>query len=413
MDGARKVGGWLLRAAAVVVWLFALVLVIVAFTDASMRVVGIVVAVVVAFAGWLVFKLGDMIMHPESSEKKTARKEAGRQARAQLRAAVSEAGAASAAKHTGQGHLQGSDWVPPRPGGTPMEPWGKCVDEIEVVGESHHKDAAREIIRAIGDAYDPESGGVLYEPAVLVLDGHNPYADNGNAIAVFVHGLHVGYLPSPTSQTWAPLLRGLGGDDACLRVKGRTWVKDDDRGVGMRATVTVPSVDALQPPNGFPAEPYIVIPVGSRRQVTKEDEHMDVLKGLVVAGGVNHVAAVLRSITEIRPRSAVETVQVEINGHRVGILTDTQAKNLLPLVTYIEARGKLPVVRADVEGSVLKAEVVLYCAGAAEVDPAWLESLGPETPKPAQVIPRPDWDWDDEPQATIEAAKRQDGGALT
>lgn len=53
--------------------------------------------------------------------------------------------------------------------------------------------------------------------------------------------------------------------------------------------------------------------------------------------------------------------------------------------------------RAEVQGTAIKADVVLYCADAGEVGAAWLNALGPEIPKPTEVIPGPDWDWDDEP----------------
>jgi type II secretory pathway pseudopilin PulG len=405
MKGVRRIGAWLLFGLAGVIWFFA-ILALIAGLQTSGVVTAVVLFLVVAVLGVLVFIMGRLVMHPESAEKKSARKDAQRQAREQLRSALSAGRAGPTTGPSRRGRMRSGEWTPPDPRPFPTDPWGPAVTEVEVVGESHHKDSARKLIAGDPD-YDPEFGLTIYDPAVLVSDGSNPFSANGNAVAVFVRGLHVWYLPEAVSKTWAPHLKQLNGAGQDLRVKSRLWAKDDDRGIGMRVTVTLPTVENLAPSNGLPSEPHVIIPAGRKRQVTKEEDHLDVLSKLLVPGQGNHVAAVLRAITDVRARSAPEVVQVEIDGHRVGILTDTQSKNMLPLVKYIEARGKIAVCRAEVQGTAIKADVVLYCADAGEVGPAWLEALGPETPKPTEVIPGPDWDWDDDVSASPTALKHQ------
>ena len=191
----------------------------------------------------------------------------------------------------------------------------------------------------------------------------------------------------------------LARDGMVLQVPARAWVGD----VAMYLSAWLPAPDAVLPSNGLPEEPHAVLPPGRKIQVAKEDEHMDVLRDYVLRGSEadNHVAATLRSINEIRPRSSYEAVQVEIDGRRVGVLTKLQSDKLLPLVKHIEQRGLLPVVRAAVKGTRLKADVVLDCVDAQTVEDDWLDDLGEvvtdaNVDKTPAAQARPDFDWDDE-----------------
>lgn len=304
-----------------------------------------------------------------------------------------------------RGHMRGREWVPPLPGPNALDPWGRCEDAIDVVGETYRKGVFAKIMgREPG--FRAESGAVINDPAILVFDGSNPYSKSHLAIAVYVRGAHVGYIPEDLARVWGVVLRDLAAEGFDLKVKARTWAKMNGYGEHAAVTVHLPAADALRPSNGLPAAPHVIIPAGKKRQVSGEENHMDALAPFIIPGGVNHVSVVLRSVTEVRPRSTAELVQVELGGKRVGRLTDLQSKNLLPLVKYIEARGKLPVARADVIGTALKADVIVMTGDASEVSHEWLESLGPEIPTPTEVLPGPDWDWDDDPETPDEAVLR-------
>ncbi|WP_143226283.1 hypothetical protein [Actinomyces provencensis] len=304
---------------------------------------------------------------------------------------------ASAAGSQGSGHMVGGDWVPATPQGEQLDPWGRGVTWSDINGVWYHRETLRRFLSPLPEFSQYGSGARLDEPITLTYDGDNPFSSNGHAVAAFLRGQHIGYLPDDETPTWGPILHDLQAEGFDLRVPGNVWGHDAEYGEHYNARVHLPNPSELTPSNGLPSTSHVIIPNGRKRQVTKEEDHLDVLSKLVIPDGVNHVAAVLRSIIEVRARSAPEIVQVEIDGHRVGILSDVQSKNMLPLVKYIEARGKLAVCRAEVQGTAIKADVVLYCADAGEVGAAWLNALGPEIPKPTEVIPGPDWDWDDEP----------------
>lgn len=330
-------------------------------------------------------------------ERRRRREEERRQREAAARAAA----AAEQERRAREGYMSSGDWVPPRPTGRLFDAWAPGRG-LEVVGEAWRPDAFRRLMgRQAG--FRTYEGAELVADAILVPDPLNPHG-KCEAVAVYVGGEHVGYLAQEDAHKYYPPLAAAREDGMLLRVPARTWASATrpDR-VNARVTLQIPEPSGLTPSNGLPDRPFVVIPAGRKIQVTKEDEHMEVLARYVLRGsGVdNYVAATLRTINEIRPRSAYEAVQVELGGERVGVLTKGQSEKLLPLVRHIEQRGKLPVVRAVVTGSKLKADVVLLTADATTVDDAWVDSLGeavteanvdrrPEPPK------RPDFDWDDE-----------------
>ena len=315
-------------------------------------------------------------------------------------AAARERAAALQAQRDRDGYAAGSEWYPPKPIGSLVDAWA-VGSGVEIVGESHHVDAFRRIMgrRPGFRTYD---GAETQTEAVLVPDPSNPYG-RGRAVAVWVEGRHVGNLSQEDGARYFPVLAPMRVNGTLLRAPARVWARAADGTVYARVTLTLPEPSGLHPSNPLPSSPFVVIPAGRGMQVTKEEEHMDVLAGHVLrgAGEVNHVAVTLRSINEIRPRSSYEAVQVELDGKRVGVLSKVQSAKLLPLVKHIEERGLAPVARAVITGTQLKAEVVLYCATADAVDDDWLDDLGDavtvanvdRTPaKPA----RPEPDWDDE-----------------
>lgn len=91
--------------------------------------------------------------------------------------------------------------------------------------------------------------------------------------------------------------------------------------------------------------------------------------------------AVLRSAVDVRPRSRARIVGVEVDGRRIGVLSDIQSRNMLPLVQAVEASGRLAVVRAEVDGTVLIPQVVVSCQTADEVPTGWWATNGVEVPR--------------------------------
>lgn len=299
-----------------------------------------------------------------------------------------------------EGYKVGDEWIPPKPIGTLMDSWVQGRS-LEVVGEAFRPEAFQRLMGRKPGFYG--DGVELTGEAILVPDPKNPYG-KGEAVAVYFAGEHVGYLAQADAHMYFPALSAMRASDLLVRVHARAWARagSEDRAIA-RVTLRLPEPRGLVPANDLPEGECVVLPAGRKIQVTKEEEHMDVLGRYVLRGSSvdNYVAATLRTINEIRPRSSYEAVQVEIDGERIGVLTKVQSEKLLPLIKHVEQRGLTPVVRATVKGSSIKADVVLDTADASMVEDDWLDSLGAavteanvdKMPEPPQ---RPDFEWDDE-----------------
>jgi len=300
---------------------------------------------------------------------------------------------------------QVSNYIPQCPSAKPLTPWTSRTVMTEVVGESFHDSSFAWLWSMMSEVGD--GSREKYCKAWLSDDSANPY--DRNAVAIWVEGLHVGYLDRLSAAQYSPIVKSLGETGTCLEVKARVWARNRNDGkFSARVSVWLPPVgSAILPENGMPDDAHVVLPIGSKIAVTKESEHMDVLRKFARAGDPVSVAASLHVIKEVRPRSVIDAVEVRINGERVGILSPVMSDKLLPLVQYVEARGMIPIARAEVTGSQLAAEVVLFVVRADEVDDAWLKSLGPTKPREvlfAESLPHVDEEpmWDDDDVVSLE-----------
>lgn len=264
-------------------------------------------------------------------------------------------------------------YKPPPPSGKSHEPWGRC-SPYEVVGEYYYGDNIARLYKGV-QGFQSDGGAELRMPATLVAAPDNPHGE-GHAIAVWLGGQHVGYIAAEDSVLHFPHVMRLHERGQELVLDGRLWARKEGARVYARATIWLPAIDGYEAPLGYvPPEPHIVIPAGGRIQVTKENEHMDVLARHVLPGVERSVVATLHIVEEVRPRSTVEVVEVRIAAERVGVLSPTQTANLRPLIEQINKVGKMAVTRAEVAGNKLKAEVTLYASKAQDVDQHWLDQL--------------------------------------
>lgn len=268
------------------------------------------------------------------------------------------------------------DHRPPSPPSRPLETWARGTS-TEVEGEFARPEAIKALV-GHHPSFDTEGGAERLDvSAALSLDASNPH--DPKAIAVFVAGLHVGYLARGKHERLHDYVAAAHKQDAHFVFPCRVWGASRhgtrDQVVG-RVTIDLPDPEDLTPANPLPDEPYRVLPFGSRIQVTKEEDHLDVLAPYVGSGQGRVVAVTLRATTQTRARSTVELVQVELGSERIGQLTSTQSQNLLPIVRHLSERGLTAVARARVKGSSLKADVVLDACKADDDIDEWLHSVG-------------------------------------
>jgi hypothetical protein len=261
------------------------------------------------------------------------------------------------------------DHTPPMPAGRGDEAWSPRTQQLEVAGEWYQAENLR--ILFTRHAKVSESGSEIRLPAVLVPDASNPHDDK--AVAVFVDDLHVGYMERPDARKYHQHISDLPGGE--LVVTSRQWLRASAEDTWARVTLSLPLPEHLQCPNPFGAE-CVCLPPGSTIQVTKEEDYMEHLVGLLDRyGNEAVVAASLRSVTEHRPRSTVDLVAIDIDGQQVGVLSTAQTANFLPLVKRSETEGRQIFCRASLRGNTLKADVALHARKAHELDETELQDL--------------------------------------
>ena len=261
------------------------------------------------------------------------------------------------------------DHLAARPSGTADEVWSPRTKQLEVAGEWYRAADLRKLFTR--HAKVSESGTEIRLDAVLVPDPTNPYDEH--AVAVFVDGLHVGYMERPDAAKYHRAIAALPCGE--VTVSSRQWLRATADDTWARVTLSLPEPEHLTCPNPF-ASAAVSIPPGSTIQVTKEEEYMDHLVELLKRyGSETVVCASLRSVVEQRPRSTVELVAVDIDGGQVGVLSPTQTANFLPLVQRAEAEGKTVTCRASLRGNTLKADVALHARKAHEMDEDELQLL--------------------------------------
>lgn len=264
------------------------------------------------------------------------------------------------------------------------------MDSYEVAGEFAHRDNVAQIFASRGIRLDM-GGDVLHLYAELVADRGNPH--DGQAVAVFVDGLHIGHLEREDAARFCPVVSGLARHGYTIITSARLWSAFDGTVRG-RLTVDLPDPEHLIAENDVPAVPHVVVPRGAAIKVSRtSDYHEDAVAFFGRGAGATYTAT-LHAIHDVRPRSSVEAVQVQIDQKVVGVLTPAQSANMLPLVKHIEARGKVPVVRARVAGSPIKVDITVYAIKSQEADPTWLDSIGPIVPRVATQA-RASYEWDD------------------
>ena len=252
------------------------------------------------------------------------------------------------------------------------------------MGESFHEATFKAIAADYGHRSVPDYGVEVKEArAAVVCDPENKY--DSNAVAVWIDGRHlVGHLPRDVAAQYADRLQGLDRE-TYLDVPARVWIGRSDwdertgaRVSGLRGSVSVylPDVSGIAPFNDLPDEPHTVLPWGRAVQLTGEEHHMDVVRTFVLGSHPRHVAATLHVIDEPRRTGdPTRLIEVRLDGQRVGVMSKPISEQVHYLVTYVASRGRVPVARALVKGSDLRADVTVHVARTSEVPHKWLDSV--------------------------------------
>lgn len=234
---------------------------------------------------------------------------------------------------------------------------------LELKGTYHHRDVLQAAF-TLEDASDNEE---FFIDVTLVPEPDNPHSSSGSAISVRWRDRVIGYVPSGESQEYAQLRRvAASGYDAATTA--RIWSNvgwKGDREFWVR--VAVPPTDLLLPLNNPPADGYVLLPVGTKVQVTKESDHIDYLTDFVPPSGKGQILVSLHRFDAGKTKKW-EGVEVRLDGERVGELSKVSSEKFVPTIRHFDDLGLTTLARAKIEGSSIAAEVVLLAARAHELD---------------------------------------------
>jgi hypothetical protein len=240
----------------------------------------------------------------------------------------------------------------------------------QVVGESHYFDALRKLA---GRARSGERE-IL---AVLRREPDNQH--DRDAIQVTVDGRVVAYLPredAPSYQLPLRLLENQGRNAIC---NARLWWSREDGTFIGSVSLDLADPAALVPVNSpDPSSRHLVIPTGRTYQVTKENEHMDVLVPLIERAYLPGTVAVfgsLHGVQRIGPRSTSQVITVRVDGQEIGELTKQSSAKFLPLVQPMEQAGLACYADLVLTGNPIAVEAKLHITPPEELPAAFLTHL--------------------------------------
>ncbi|HEX7304360.1 HIRAN domain-containing protein [Lentzea sp.] len=224
----------------------------------------------------------------------------------------------------------------------------------EVVGESHY---FQDLRRLAGKA----STGERETIAQLRREPSNRH--DRNAVQVLVDGRLVGYLPRESAAEYATSLKLLEKSNRIPECRARLWWR---RGPG--DFIASVSLDLADPELLFPINeiddrsPHMMVPAGRSYQLTRENEHLDVLGPLMGRAHPQSRALVLASLHGVErtgPRSTSEVVAVRVDGQEIGELTKQTSAKLLPVVRPLQNAGITCYAEVVLTGNALAVEAKL------------------------------------------------------
>ena len=244
----------------------------------------------------------------------------------------------------------------------PVEPWGSCDTSRELEFEHLHRREIGVVLRRNQASTNTNVG----LDAVLVQS-------LGPCPAVLLDGHWVGNVVDQVTFELREALRNLGEAGQGLKVPARLWSTDDDGVLRSRVSIRLPQTSEIDPPGPLPAGAHLVLPAGSKVQVTGEEHYLDELVALLEGEQEVPVVAELYRLEKMSARSTKTVVGVRIYGDEVGNLTPTMSAHFLPLIEACEEEGVAVCCRAVVKGNQLKADVVLDAQKAGSLSDDWIE----------------------------------------
>ncbi|MGA6207952.1 TerD family protein [Nocardia testacea] len=256
--------------------------------------------------------------------------------------------------------------------GSPYRLWSEartwCDHELSI------EDRYLPAIRSLFPTDFPDGGAVLTPEVQLVPEPAGPQGPF--SISVRAKGQTIGYLGPDDAPRWTGPIRRIVASGFVPTTSSRIWADVYDGWDGpefrTRLQLALGEPHLAIPLNTPPEQPYTLLPRSAIVQVTKENEHFDVLRHHVPATG--HGLLFVTLVENVPPTGKAKPhVEVRIDDQRVGQLTPQMSQRFLPMIQHLRARGLATACWGDIKGSAVAAEVRIDGIKANEATPAVLD----------------------------------------
>lgn len=272
--------------------------------------------------------------------------------------------------------------------GSPYRLWTQARKycDYELTVDQHYLPA----IRSLYPPDFPEKDKELTPVVELVPEPDGPLGQW--AISVRAADRTIGYVGAEDAPRWAGVRRRIVASGFVPTTSSRIWASEYDGfdGVEFNAYVHIAlgDPDHAIPLNEPPMVPCTMLPRSSIIQVTKEDEHFDVLRKFVPHKGYGLLFVTLHESTPDSGR-AKPYIEVRIDDQRVGQLTPQMSQRFLPMIRHLRERGLATSCWADITGSAVAAKVRIDAIKANEATPEVLDGPPVTIPKLRPALPDP------------------------
>ncbi|MDI9918462.1 hypothetical protein [Rhodococcus sp. IEGM 1379] len=225
----------------------------------------------------------------------------------------------------------------------------------------------------LGSDFDP-GGSIVRRTVELIPEPGNPH--DRYAVSVRASNYLLGYLARERAILFHSRLmdlinRGLVPTvPAAIRAYDQNrWDDTPGTPVDLSVSVEIQLSDPhlLTPGNEPPEIPYTLLPPGSSVQVTKVDDHFDVLRRFVEPEGELELLVTLHELDVSTAKTDKWVVEIRVDGHRIGQLTPQSSAKFLPAIRHLDSRGLVTVGRGWFRGSSVSAQVSLLAAKSHEL----------------------------------------------
>lgn len=204
---------------------------------------------------------------------------------------------------------------------------------------------------------------------LLVLALEAPLEDRQRVACMF-SGRIVGYLAQADFDNLLPSVNALLAHRRHLEIQATLSIQHGRVAV----FVHVPGPACILPANGYPPEKWMLLPGGNpvelnvkssiSTRVSVPNEDAEIL-----------VTAVVKSVVEIRARSAMETFEVFVNGQSCGLVPPSKASASLALIKVLESRGVTPLMRTALSSTPKGLKVTVDTSSFEALNPHIVDSI--------------------------------------